>query len=168
MSNHRRTQKMLIFQRRARVSELYLSGWTQKRIATELKVSEFTVSEDIHALIDQWGRTAGINISAHIATEFAKLNNLESEAWAAFEDSKKTRRSASASKTVTPIKKGDGSVVMVESTVTSATEVYPTTGDPRFLNIVARCIDSRITLFGLANRAGGMNEDEEKTKIKSI
>ncbi|MCG3147242.1 MAG: hypothetical protein PCFJNLEI_00680 [Verrucomicrobiae bacterium] len=153
---------MVIAQRRSRVSELYLSGWTQKRIAAEVGVSEFTVSEDIHALLAQWGRTAGINISAHIATEFEKLNNLEAQAWAAYEDSKRPRKVASASKRMLPIRDDDGTVAMLESTTASATEFHPAAGDPRWLSIILQCISQRMKLFGLANRGGGEVEEKEK------
>ena len=116
-----------------------------------------TVSEDLQALIAGWQRTAGINISAHIATEFEKINYIEVEAWAAYENSKKPRRSASARKVTSVV---DGKPV--ESTVTAATEVYPVTGNEKFLARVAWCVDERIKLFGLAK--GDLKDDEEKEK----
>ena len=50
----------------------------------------------------------------------------------------------------------------VETTVSSATEVHPTTGDEKFLARAAWCVDERIKLFGLAK--GDIKNDEEKEK----
>jgi hypothetical protein len=160
MASYRMVQKMFVAQRRAKVSELYLSGWTQKRIAAEIKVSEFTVSEDIHALIAHWSRTAGINISAQIATELERINNLEAAAWESFRKSQQPRRVASVRKAVTPVGSEGGTLKSVESSVASATEIHQPAGDPRFMAIIKGCIAERIRLVQLVN--GEFKDGEDR------
>ena len=156
--SYRAAKRTEIAERRAKVSELYRkNGWTVYRIARELGCSVATVSEDLQALIDGWKRTAAVNTLAHIATELEKINCIEVEAWSAYESSKKPRRSASARK-VTSVVDGEP----VETTVTAATEIYPVTGNEKFLARVAWCVDERIKLLGLAK--GDIKDDEENEK----
>lgn len=142
MTSYRRAQKMFIAQRRARVSELYVSGWTQKRIAAELKVSEFTVSEDIHALIAGRRQEASTNMATHIAIMLKKLDADEARALEAYEQSCKVKRIATATRRMHP---HPGETI----TLASATEIERPEGDPRFLMLVLKCIEARCKLLGL-------------------
>lgn len=156
----RRRTREAITERRAKVSDLYRQGLSQQKIAQTIGVDQGTISTDIHALIAEWGRTAGINISAHIATEFEKINKIEAESWAAYEASKGTKRWASASRRVMAVKGEDGTVIPFESTTASAREEHPATGDERFLARISWCVSERIKLFSLI-KAG---QEEEKSK----
>jgi hypothetical protein len=151
-----RQQKLLEkLQRRAEVAERYRRCWTLQRIADDVGVSIFTVSEDIKALLSELGRTAGLHINARIALELDKINLLENEAWESLRLSKLPQRAADARKTAIPI---NGQIV--ESTVSSASEVYQPQGDPRFMAIIDKCITRRMKLFGLEGGRG--DEDSEK------
>src|SRR4051812_34799632 len=99
----REMQQQEIAERRAAVSERYRKGWKLERIAKDIRVDKSTVSRDIHALLAEWERIAGLNVSAHIATELERLNGLQAEAWESFRKSQQPRKVATARRTVTPV-----------------------------------------------------------------
>ena len=125
---------------RTRVSELYLKGWTQWRIATELNVTQSTVSCDIKTLIKQSQKSQLLDIDQQKATELEKINKIELEAWEAWERSKQDREIKS--------KKQRG----IEEDIKNVEAQYRTitlVGDPRFLQQVQWCINKRCEIFGL-------------------
>lgn len=159
----RQRKRDAMVERRNRVSELYRQGLSQQKIAEAVGVEQATVSTDIHALIAEWGRTAGINISAHIATELSRINQLEGEARRAYELSKQPKRVASARKMTTPVETEEGPPLTVETSTASATEYYRPEGDPRFLTVINQCINSRMKLLGL----NGMPDEAAEKKNKA-
>jgi hypothetical protein len=130
-----------IAERRSRVSHLYLTErMTQQPIAQALGCSISTVSEDLGALRAEWRRAAFSEVAEHIALELHKINQVEAEAHAAYERSRKPKRIASASK------KEDASGT---TTISSATQIERDEGDVRFLMLKAKCTEMRIRLLGL-------------------
>lgn len=168
---YRERKRHEIAERRAAVSERYRKGWTIEEIARDIGSTRSTVGEDIQAMIAEWGRTAGINISAHIAIELERINQLEGEARRAYETSKQPKRVASARRMITPVENEDGTPVetedgkplTVETSAASATEYYRPEGDPRFLTVIIQCIGQRMRLLGL----NGMPDEAAEKKNKA-
>lgn len=58
---------------RKRISELYLRGWLQHDIATEVGVSQSTVSLDLKHLHSKWRESALFNHDAYIRNELSEI-----------------------------------------------------------------------------------------------
>ena len=160
--------------RRAAVAERYKQCWTLERIAKDLGIAISTVHEDIHNLLSDLKRTAGLDINARIALELDKINLLENEAWESLKMSKQPKFVSSASETHTPVKDETGCVmldaqgkpIVVIERRSSASEIKRPEGDPRFMAIINQCITRRMKLFGLDGHLD--DEDEKMNKAKTF
>jgi hypothetical protein len=132
--------------RRMRVSELYLSGMRMSEIANVL-TPEFpqrsgkpiafqTISTDIKKLRAQWRAAGVVNMNTKIEMELAKLDQMEQEAWIAWE------RTIGKIKVRTTKSGGPNAGETTERVERSA-------GDPRFLSIIGDCVKKRCELLGL-------------------
>jgi len=136
---------------RRRISDLYLQGWLQADIATEIGVSAPTVSRDLKALQAAWLQSALLDFNEAKARELAKVDRLEREYWEAWE------RSCEAEETVTQRTKGeverwqdDDSGKFVAKRPADVTKARKERiGDPRFLQGVQWCIDRRCKVLGV-------------------
>ena len=172
---YRALKLLKIAERRAAVAQKYKEGLTMERIAQALNCDPGTVCRDIHKLIADLGRTAGLDINARIALELDKINLLEAEAWESLKVSQQPKFVSSASETVTPVKDNTGAVrldgagqpmVAVERR-SSATEIKRPEGDPRWAGIIIGCITRRMKLFGLEGGRGD-EEDAKKSQAKTF
>ena len=120
----------------AQISQRYLRGEPQTRIAETLDVSQQTVSNDLKELQRRWQASALVDLNAAKAQELAKIDNLEREYWEAWE------RSCEDAGTVVKKAKEGGAK---EATQT----IKGQAGDPRFLTGVQWCIERRCKLLGL-------------------
>jgi len=118
------------------MSDLYLQGWLQADIATELNLSESTVSRDLKALQGQWLKSALIDFDEAKSRELAKIDRLEREYWRGW------KRSCEDAETITK----DGTPAAVEKVKRTA---KGQAGDPRFLAGVQWCIDRRCKVLGI-------------------
>lgn len=117
---------------RQRIAELRLKAWTQQQIADEVGVSLSTVIRELAILHAHWREEASEDIAAIKARELHKLDRLESEAWRAWEASRKP-----------------GERKVYEGGKLSRKEVTGQTGDPRYLNAIMGIQDRRSRLLGL-------------------
>lgn len=135
--------------RRLHVSKLYLQGKGQHEIAalmtTEFRkpgdkpISQQTISQDLKAVRQQWRSSAVRNFDAAQEMELARIDQVEKEAWAAWQ------RTIGKIKT---IKNEDG--VGANGSIDKTTEIIKRqAGDPRFLQIVQDCIRQRREMLGL-------------------
>lgn len=76
--------KDVMLDRRARVAELYLQGFSQAHIAREMKVTQPTVSTDLAAIRKEWKANAVLDYDEKLYSELAKIENLERMATEAF------------------------------------------------------------------------------------
>jgi DNA-binding CsgD family transcriptional regulator len=130
-------QRFRATKRRHEVAELYLQGWSQLAIAEKLGVTQSTVSHDLEKVQAEW-RASGIrNFDLIREVELRKLDRIEREGWAAWERSQKPTQSA----VVTD--QGGGSGQRTRKSLKNQI------GDPRFLELVNKCIAQRRTLLGL-------------------
>lgn len=123
-------------ERQTEVEALLLRGWTQRAIARKLGVSSHTVSRDVKALRSEWKQARVRNYEGALSLELEKLNNIEREAWAAWEQSKNDEEKTKVST------EGGGKKRAERATATQ-------TGDLRFLELVLKCIERRCKMQGL-------------------
>lgn len=124
------------------VTTLYLRGWTQKQIAAEVGVTQGMISNDLKEIQRRWREETAFNLDEAKGKELARLDELERECWAAWEQSKSERTKA---RQETGGKGKDG-----KATVTKASmEKEQRDGNPAFLQAVLSCIDRRCRLLGL-------------------
>lgn len=127
--------QIMIDQRRQQCADLYVQGWTQAQIAEELNVVQSTVSSDLQALRTQWRESGIRDFDLSRAIELEKLDRIEREAWDAWERSKRPAQSAVVS--------GDAGNQQTRRSTKSQI------GDPRFLDLINKCIAQRRALLGL-------------------
>ncbi len=133
--------------RRAKVMDLYLKGESQPAIARKLKLSQPTVSRDLEHCRDEWKQRA--------AESLARVDRLELEAWRAWERSVGThKKRVEKSEPTVPVPEQESTDQPAAlAPVDAITEVTVTTekltGDPRYMERIAWCIDRRAKLLGL-------------------
>jgi hypothetical protein len=130
-----RTQPLKISERREQVADLYVKGWRQMAIAEKLDISQATVCLDLKAIQKFWRESAVRNFDAARDLELQKLDRIEYEAWGAWTESKKPAQSAT----------------MTEGTRQQQTRktLKNQHGNPRYLELIARCIAQRCMILGL-------------------
>lgn len=147
----RKNKLFAILKRRERVAELYLDGKTVRQIAEQLACSIGSVSADLKAIKEQWMEKAQQSILKLRAEVLAKIGLLENTAWNAFLESK-GEQVVSTNRGRTNAKTG-----AVEVTKQEVRRFSP--GDPRFLEVICKCLDAQIRLFGLGQQKSGDNYD---------
>lgn len=130
-----RNHKFVVAQRRQRVTELYVKGWSQAAIASDLNVSQSTISDDIRYVRRKWEESAVRNFDELRTRELQKLEYIEREAWAAWDRSQKPTQSAVVSD------EGPGQ--------RTRKSLKQQVGDPRFLDQINKCIAQRRAITGL-------------------
>jgi len=69
------------------ISELILKGWSQKRIADYLEVSQPQVSYDLKEIRKEWLESSHINVDLERKIAMKRLELIEREAWDAWDRS---------------------------------------------------------------------------------
>lgn len=154
--------------RQAQIAKMYLEGKTQLEISVICKCSVGTVNRDLQILQKNWVESASADISEMKARELAKLDRLEAQAWESFFQSRKTTEKGSG-KRRPPQKPSDEPK---ESHSEFKKDII-TAGDPRFLTIVADCIEKRCRIIGidapgkieLTGAAGGPIEYKDRSQM---
>lgn len=125
-----------ILKDRALTAELYLKGWQQNDIASEIGVDPSTITRDLQAIRKGWLESAQVDYGEAKAKELAKLDRMEREAWDAWEASKRPSQSVTKYS-------GEGRDVAIQTTQ-SIRE-----GNPKHLQTIQWCIDQRCKILGL-------------------
>ncbi len=74
-------KKFEVIQRRQKVADFYVQGWTQTAIAAEVDVSQPTICEDLQQIRQQWKESAVRDFDEARDIQLQKLDRLEREAW---------------------------------------------------------------------------------------
>jgi len=127
-------KRLAVIERRQRVADLYLQGWTQLAIAKEVGVSQGMICVDLKQIRKEWRESAIRDFDAMRDEELRRLERIEKEAWSAWERSQKPVQSARVSD-----KEGGKGHKTVKSQV----------GNSRFLELVLKCVESRRAMLGL-------------------
>ena len=131
-----------LMERRAQVAELYLQSHSMQAIGRMLGISSRTVYQDVCWAREQWRTRSADAIAAHTQRELSKLDVVEVEAWKGWERSCKLEVTKTAKSGIRP---GDQGGAFSEDIVTKKGQA----GDPRFLQIIEGCIESRRKILGL-------------------
>jgi len=128
-------RKLAIAQRRQQVAKLYLQGKGQAEIAHELNLAQATISRDLESIQTAWRQSSIRDFDAQRDLEIAKLNQVEKEAWAAWERSQQPALTAD--------------VIGAAGSQTAKRTLRHQCGNPRFLELALRCNEERRKLLGL-------------------
>jgi hypothetical protein len=118
---------------------MYLAGKNMTTIAGELGIGLTTVHHDISCAREEWRTRAADAIDELKKRELSRIDQLETEAW------KGWLRSIGKTKIIRT-ESGTGSQGPINKT---SETVEKKAGDPRFLEQVNRCIESRRKILGL-------------------
>jgi transposase len=124
------------------ITRLYLQGRTQRDIAEAVGVSQGQVNHDLKLIQTRWRESSIMDMNEAKQRELARLDELEREYWAAWEQSKNERTRA---RQESDGKSKDGKPNVVRATM----EREQRDGNPAFLAGVMSCIERRCKLLGL-------------------
>ena len=166
------------------ISELYLRGWTQRRIAARIGVSHTQINRDLKTIQKRWMDSSVRNFDDARAEELARIDELERTYWKEWERSREDKVTVKTRKQAKDAPKSDGwskDENDEKSTIRTAdhTEIVEhRLGDPRYLEGVRWCIGERVKLLGLAapiqtkmeltGRDGGPVQTEDLGEGKSL
>lgn len=128
------------------IARLYVRGLSMRDIAAALSkersytLSHVTISKDIKQILVNWRESILDDVNEMRAAELVRINEIEKEAWDAWERSKED-----AKKNVKEYVQGSCDV--------EKRTVEGQIGDSRFLATIQWCIDRRCKLFGLDSPA---------------
>jgi hypothetical protein len=157
---HRRIRNLAILERRQKVADLYLQGWTQQAIADHVGLNQKTISNDLKRIRQEWRESAVRDFDEAREVELKKIDRVEREAWAAWVRSQQPAQSAHINDE-NPQRK-------------TRRHVRNQYGDPRFLEQVNKCIAARCALLGLfqisrpGEEADGFSIDERSDRVLTI
>lgn len=134
-----RQEELVLLRRRQVVAERYLRGQTQWQIAESLEVDQGTISRDLSWLHEDWLEQSREDTDKRLARELKRLDVLEREAWEGWQRSLLT-----SERTRSKSRSGDRGY---DETATDTMERRD--GNPKFLEIVGRCIDRRLEILGV-------------------
>ena len=106
-------------------------------------LSQTQVHRDTKAILQQWQEERKDFIDLLMDKELAKLDLIEREAWGAWQESKKGEKT-------TKIEGGEVINGQVSSGKIKERTMKSTPGDPRYLDMVQKCIDKRVEILGFA------------------
>ncbi len=138
------------------VSDLYLRGYPQYQIAELVNCGINTVAKVLMDLKEQWLRTSAISFDEKKSKELARIDQLEQTAWDAWEHSRKVLETTSVKREQirqkVPNRKKE--FRLVPGRTTEETIKKGQNGDPRFLDQIAWCIETRLRMMGLLKGEG--------------
>jgi hypothetical protein len=132
--------KFRIAERRKTVASLYLRGKFQSEISNEVKVDRCTISRDLKVIEEEWLKSGVMDLNAAKARELAKLDEIERQAWDAWE---KSRKDAEIMEVTGTAQGGKGRPDKVKKITKGQA------GDSRFLAIILDCANQRSEILGL-------------------
>ena len=100
----------------------------------------------INALKKEWFKNRMTAVDEWVSKELAKIDNLEREAWEAWENSKKEKQK-SFNKTIYDGEPKDGKKPKIKTNEASKT-IEASDGNAEFLKVVQWCIDKRLEIIG--------------------
>lgn len=159
LRNTRVTHRMRIAERRQRVTDMYLQGMPQWQIARDIKVSTGTVCLDLKFMKELWVANGLVSTQEKVEKELAKIDQIETRAWEAYLNStlpkeERYKRVEKAPKTEI-VTDDDGKMKketngeLIQTKVISNMKRKGQSGDPRFLEQIRWCVETRLKLLGL-------------------
>lgn len=169
-NHNRKNDDFRIIELRMKIARQYLEGQTQEEVAKDLGLSVASVSNHLKKIREYWLSLMMVDFDEKKSREIAKIDNLERIAFRAWRRSTRPTQTRHVSvKEAIRVEKQrdkDGKEVpgkaplakMVPIEKTDDTKETTQAGDPRFLQIIDRCIEKRLKLMGaLKEDNGGTN-----------
>lgn len=122
--------------RREQIAGLYARGFTQLKIGEMVGCTQQQVSLDLKRIRQKWLESTLRDFNEAKAQELAKIDQAERQAWRGW------TRSLRDAETVKVTEEGEDAGKRVVTTKGQA-------GDPRFIELVLKCIERRCKLLGL-------------------
>lgn len=144
MAANRRTP-IEIERDRTKVARMYLQGKTQYEIAAEMGFAVSQIAYDLKMIRKEWQESRFADLDQIKAEQLAKIDELERTAMNSFMQSLLPREVTITEKESMGL---DQSGKPLPGPMRASTRKESQVGDPRFLEIVFKCIDRRCRLFG--------------------
>lgn len=141
-----------VTERKEKVGFLYCRGLGLTEIARTVGSTLETVKEDMESILQRWRDNFLLDLQKRQAEELAKVNEIERTAWAAYERSCEDYQEKLSRKELVRVTTRDGGVQrsrLKPGRVTRELRSKGRVGDPRYLDQVAWCIETRMKLFGI-------------------
>lgn len=134
------------------ISEWYLKGWSQRRIAERLRLNQSQICNDLKVIQKRWKESTNLHIDEQKKEQLVKIDHLEKIYWQAYEKSLHKFKSVSTKSSISdePVPEmgtGDRPVASLPSEKTIRIETR--NGDPRYLQGVEWCIEQRCKILNL-------------------
>ena len=142
---HQPTRQLEIAQRRQRVMRLFLQGNTAPDIAEKEDIDVATACRDLRVIHDEWLARTHVKHDEYIARELALLDEIERQAWEAWNRSLSSQETTQAEKSTR-----DEKTKLVRKSQT---------GNSMYLRIIFHCIEKRCKLLKQATRAADRPSD---------
>jgi hypothetical protein len=170
MSHKLSQQRNEIKRRRLKVAMMYTEGLTLGQIADKLEVAEGTITKDMRDIRAYWLEKASLEMSERKAEELAKLDRVESEAWAAWQRSKESKTTISEKfedmrapepddEEYRAKKRKGGKPVYVPFKKITEKKTGERDGDPRYLEVIERCVTMRLRVLGMLKSDNTINNN---------
>jgi len=128
------------------IADLYLSGMTMREIGAKLGCSHQKVGANLKKIRKMWLESAIRDFDELKSRELAKIDRIERKAWEAWEKSCGERKSTTKEQIRKVLKAGDSPTAVREKLMVQTQNLI---GDPRYLEVIARCIERRCKILGL-------------------
>lgn len=157
-------QATAVMLRRVTVAKLYIEGETQAAIAERCNVSRSQIFQDLVAIRDEWASHYAREYDQWLHLELSKLDQIEREAWAAYERSQQPRETER-----TEVEEATEEEPGKTKTVTM---VEGRDGNPQFLAVALKAHENRVKLLDLLNEerwaqasAGAQGKDVKHIEV---
>jgi len=139
--------KLEIKRDRVKIAELYIKGVYQSIIAEDLGLDQSQISYDLKQIQKEWVKNTTLNLDDYKGKELAKIDQVERMAWEGYDRSLRELKSKiiKSKDIAKDAKTGKISADNTDQTIKTENR----NGDPRFLEIIMKCIDRRCKLMGL-------------------
>jgi hypothetical protein len=136
-----------------RVAALYVQGQSIKQIANATGHHYEKIKYCLVKVREIWTKAAADDYDRHVAEELARIFTVETEAWDAWQKSKRDNQSVTE--------------VDSEHPMTTKTRSR-SNGDPRFLTVVQKCTEQRMKLLGLGTAPDDPNANKQSQIVEVV
>jgi hypothetical protein len=149
---------LAILERRKNVAARYVRGETQWEIARAFEVDQKTISNDLAAIRKEWLADAVRSVDEIKARELAKIDECEAQAWRAWTKSQEN------AETLRARVRGKGDDARPETEKVTKGQA----GDPRFLDLVLKCVEKRCLILGVYDSAFEAQIKELRARVEAL
>lgn len=153
LTRYREWKSFELLELAQRVASLYVQGLSIKQISQTTGEHYDKIKRCINQVRDIWKKVAASDYDRHVADELVRIFTVETEAWDAWQKSKRDDVSRSETTGKFPSK------TRMKSR---------TNGDPRFLAVVQKCTEQRMKLLGLGTAPDDPNANKQSQIVEVV